>query len=107
MSKRNNCEELAQLFKALGHPTRLRIIHLLSEALDNNTCVEDIRFELELKQPNISQHLAILRNEKIVRFRRDGNRICYALANKDLLKAIAYLGTCTGYKENSEETNVE
>jgi len=101
LSKRSNCEEMAQLFKALGHPTRLRIINLLSDALDNNTCVEDIRFELELKQPNISQHLAILRNEKIVRFRRDGNRVCYSLANKDLLKAIAHLGDCTGYKEDN------
>jgi DNA-binding transcriptional ArsR family regulator len=88
-----NCEELARHFKALGHPTRLRIVGLLAAGM---RCVEEIRAELGLKQPNISQHLAILRQNRIVTSERDGNRVCYSLTNLDLIRTIVALGNCMG-----------
>ncbi|MBD3399535.1 MAG: metalloregulator ArsR/SmtB family transcription factor [Candidatus Coatesbacteria bacterium] len=100
MTKLAQCDELARHFKALGHPTRLRIVGLLSLGM---RCVEEIRRELGLKQPNISQHLAVLRQNGIVNSERDGNRVCYSLANPDLIKIIVSLGNCMGVGQDAPD----
>ena len=91
MVEENRCERVAQLFKALAHPTRLRIVELLGRDV---SCVDDLRAALGLKQPNISQHLAVLRGARLVNFRRDGNRVCYGLADENLPLVVAILGSC-------------
>ena len=75
----------AQFFKALSHPTRLMIIN---ELLDKKICVNDIEEILELKQSNISQHLSLLRLLNIVDYRKDGNKKCYFINNKDLIREL-------------------
>ena len=75
----------AQFFKALSHPTRLMIIN---ELLNKKICVNDIEEILELRQSNISQHLSLLRLLNIVDFKKDGNKKCYFLNNKDSIKGI-------------------
>ena len=75
----------AQFFKALSHPTRLMIIN---ELLDKKICVNDIEEILELKQSNISQHLSLLRLLNIVDYRKDGNKKCYFINNKDLIRNL-------------------
>ena len=75
----------AQFFKALAHPTRLMIIN---ELLDKKICVNDIEEKLGLKQPNTSQHLSLLRLLNIVDYKKDGNKKCYFLNNKDLIRDI-------------------
>jgi len=97
MAQLAQCDELARHFKALGHSTRLRIVGLLSLGM---RCVEEIRAELGLKQPNISQHLAVLRQNGIVTSERDGNRVCYSLSNPELIKVIVSLGNCMGVGQN-------
>ncbi|MFC1626671.1 metalloregulator ArsR/SmtB family transcription factor [Patescibacteria group bacterium] len=74
----------AQLLKAISHPKRLEIIHLLR---DQELAVTDIQTMLDLPQANLSQHLQVLRDQKIVKTRRDGKRIFYQLSHKNFIKA--------------------
>ena len=85
---KNDLRELEHYFKALADVTRLRILNLL---LHGELCVCDIQHVLEATQPNVSRHLAYLKNAGLVRDRRDGYRIFYRLADpKDGAKLGIY-----------------
>jgi ArsR family transcriptional regulator len=58
-------DELAGMFKALGHPVRLQIVDLLSR-YEGQVCVCDIEGQFSLSQPTISHHLKILREAGLV-----------------------------------------
>jgi DNA-binding transcriptional ArsR family regulator len=75
----------AQIFKALAHPTRIHLIELI---LAKRPCVKMMEETLGLAQPNISQHLSLLRNLGIVQTERDGNQICYFISNERITKLI-------------------
>ena len=64
--------ELAALLKALSHPIRLQILCLLQV---KEMTVGEIRRDVKTTDANISQHLTILRNKKIVGFRKEANFI--------------------------------
>lgn len=68
--------ELADLFKALGDPTRIRIIHAL---LQSELCVHDLTQVLEMGQSAISHQLRLLRNMRIVKRRKVGKTVFYSL----------------------------
>jgi len=70
-------KELEQYFKALSDANRLRILNLL---LHSELCVCDIQHVLDSSQPNVSRHLAYLKNSGLVLDRRDGFRVFYRLA---------------------------
>jgi ArsR family transcriptional regulator, arsenate/arsenite/antimonite-responsive transcriptional repressor len=70
--------DVEQVFKALADANRLRIVNLL---LHGELCVCDIQYVLENSQPNISRHLAYLKNSGVVVDRRDGYRVFYRIAN--------------------------
>jgi ArsR family transcriptional regulator, virulence genes transcriptional regulator len=74
----------ADLLKALAHPRRLEIVHLLR---DQELPVTDIHTMLDLPQANISQHLMNLREAEIVQTRRDGKQIFYRLADPKIVEA--------------------
>lgn len=67
---------LAAIFAALGEPTRLRIVHALSAG---ELCVGDLAALLGMPVPAVSQHLRVLRDLRIVRNRRAGKMVYYAL----------------------------
>lgn len=67
---------LADVFKALSDPTRLRIISLL---LDHELCVHTLEAALGMSQSAISHQLRVLRNLNLVRFRKEGRHVYYAL----------------------------
>lgn len=67
----------SRLFKALGDPTRLRIVALLSHG---ELCVCHLEEALGQSQPKISRHLAVLRSAGVVDARREGSWIHYGLA---------------------------
>ena len=67
---------LGELFKALGDPTRLRIISLL---LENELCVHTLESVLGMSQSAISHQLRVLRQLNLVRFRKVGRHVFYAL----------------------------
>jgi len=64
----------ARLLKALAHPTRLQILEILK---DGEKCVCEILPALGLEQSNVSQHLAILRQQGILDFRKEGLKVIY------------------------------
>ncbi|HUR34035.1 MAG TPA: metalloregulator ArsR/SmtB family transcription factor [Vicinamibacterales bacterium] len=70
--------EMATLFKALGDPTRLRILGLL---LAGEVCVCDIHESLKIPQPKASRHLAYLRSAGLVDARREGLWVHYRLGD--------------------------
>jgi ArsR family transcriptional regulator len=72
-------EYCANLLKALAHPVRLRILDALSA--DLQACVCHLERLLQLRQPYISQQLAILREAGLVQDRREGMNVYYALAS--------------------------
>src|SRR6266480_1631068 len=68
------------VFKALGDPTRLRILGLLA---GGEVCVCDIHQSLGIPQPRASRHLSYLRRAGLVRTRKDGLWVHYQLAPLD------------------------
>ena len=69
---------LAHILKVMGHPTRLRILQRIAEG---EFCVSDLERELEQSQPNISQHLARLRDCGLIIPERKGGMTCYRLTD--------------------------
>jgi len=65
------------LFKALADPTRLRCLMLLS--MERELCVCELTHALDEIQPKVSRHLASLRDQGIVRDRRQGQWVYYRL----------------------------
>jgi DNA-binding transcriptional ArsR family regulator len=69
---------LADVFKALGDPTRVRILFALSIA---ELCVCDLTEILEMSSSAVSHQLRVLRASKLVTFRREGKNVFYRLAD--------------------------
>ena len=69
---------VADSFKALGDPVRVRLFHLLS--LKDELCVCHLTGAMRLPQSTVSRHLAILRHAGLVDTRREGKWIHYRLA---------------------------
>ena len=80
-----NYEEKARLLKAIAHPTRLQLLNLMR---DDCPCVRLMEEALGLAQPNISQHLSLLRNLGIVESERDGNQMCYHIKDPNVIKIL-------------------
>lgn len=80
--------DLAELFKVFGDSTRIKILYALSEG---ELCVGDIAQILNLSQSSVSHQLRILKNSKLVRFRRDGKVIFYSL-DDDHVRNIINMG---------------
>lgn len=76
---------LSGIFKAMGDPTRLRIIYLLSL---NPLCVCDIATLLDMSQSSISHQLRILRDLRIVKFKKQGKLVIYSLDDDHVLKIL-------------------
>ena len=68
--------DLAELFKIFGDSTRIRILFVLFEA---EVCVCDLAEVLNMTQSAISHQLRILKNAKLVKFRREGKMMFYSL----------------------------
>lgn len=77
--------ELSKLYKAMGDPTRLRIIYVLAES---PLCVCDIAIVLNMTQSSISHHLRILRDLNLVKFERQGKLVVYELDDHHVLNML-------------------
>jgi ArsR family transcriptional regulator, arsenate/arsenite/antimonite-responsive transcriptional repressor len=71
---------MAEVFKALGDPTRLEIISLLSES--ENLCVNVIAEKTGMSQPAISQHLKVLKTAGFLDAKKMGMHVHYSLNQK-------------------------
>jgi DNA-binding transcriptional ArsR family regulator len=74
--------------KLLANEDRLLLLCQLSQG---ELCVGDLEEALGIRQPTLSQQLAVLRNEGVVRTRRDGKNIYYSVADPALLEILALL----------------
>jgi DNA-binding transcriptional ArsR family regulator len=72
----STAELLAETFKALSDPTRVRMVSLLADA---ELCVCDLAAALGMTQSAVSHQLRTLRDLRLVRWRREGRQIFYAL----------------------------
>ncbi len=83
--KRIGFKEKANILKMFAHTTRLMI---LEELVKGVKCVNDIEELLEVRQSNISQHLAMLRHVGLVDFYQKGKKRCYFLIRPEMIKTI-------------------
>lgn len=78
--------DLSELFKVFGDSTRIRILFVLFEC---EVCVCDLAEALNMTQSAISHQLKILKQNKLVKSRRDGKSIFYSLADDHVRTIIA------------------
>ncbi len=90
-----------ELLKVISHPVRIRI---LEELVKGVKCVSDFEDFLEMRQPNISQHLSLLRQSGIVDYYVDGRLRCYFLVDPLIPDLLALLKK--DYHETLTETRM-
>ena len=78
-------EELSIKFRALSHPARVKLVE---DLMERECCVGEMQKCLSISQPNVSQHLKVLKDAGIIRGRREKTRICYTIADKTVQKAL-------------------
>ena len=76
----------AEFFKTLGHPARIRILELLSDAPYS---VGELQSEVGLESSHMSQQLAVLRRAGVVVAHKRGNSVIYSMASPDLAELLA------------------
>jgi len=72
---------LAEFFKALGDPTRVRVIFAL---LARELCVCDLAAVLDMGDSAVSHQLRVLRNQRLVKYRREGKVVYYSLDDEHI-----------------------
>ena len=78
--------DLAELFKIFGDSTRIKLLYALYES---ELCVCDISKLLGLTQSAVSHQLRVLKNSKLVKFRREGKTVYYSLADDHVIHILA------------------
>ena len=76
----------AELFKALGHPARIRVLEVLSEGEQS---VGNLQPLVGIESSHLSQQLGILRRAGLVTSRKEGASVIYALADAQLAELLA------------------
>jgi ArsR family transcriptional regulator len=103
MGARKDIEQVARyadMFAAMGAEPRLRMVQLLLTAYPQGLVVGDIQEELGIPASTLSHHLDKLKNEDLIRVRREGTYLWYA-ANTEALQEIInflYAECCTRNK---------
>ncbi len=85
MPQEEELYDLAELFKVFGDSTRIRILYVLFES---EMCVCDIAQVLNMSQSAISHQLRVLKQNQLVKFRREGKTIYYSLADSHVTTII-------------------
>lgn len=80
--------DLAELYKIFGDSTRIRILYTLFES---EMCVNDIAESLNMTMSAISHQLRILKQARLVKYRKEGKTVFYALSD-DHVKSIIAMG---------------
>jgi DNA-binding transcriptional ArsR family regulator len=86
---------LTLIGKALGHPIRVRMLHLLA---DGERCGCEFAPELGVDPSIVSRYLAVLARAGLVTSRREGVRVMWSLADPELLDVLERLAELTGEK---------
>ncbi|GII03927.1 ArsR/SmtB family transcription factor [Planobispora takensis] len=75
----------AEFFKTLGHPSRIRVLELLSE---RDHSVAELLPEVGIEPAHLSQQLAVLRRANLVLSRKEGSTVHYSLTSPDIAKLL-------------------
>ena len=78
--------DLADFFKVFGDATRIKILYVLSQS---EMCVCDIANLLKMGQSAISHQLRVLKQMRLVKFRREGKTVFYSLADGHIESILA------------------
>lgn len=81
-------EDKIEILRAISHPVRIKI---LEDLMSGVKCASDFEEELNLSQPNISQHLTLMRRLGVVDYFVDGRLRCYFLVDAMIPELIAVL----------------
>ena len=73
-----------ELLKVISHPVRIKILEDLTRGVK---CVSDFEESLDISQPNVSQHLALMRSAGVVEAERDGREVRYRLSDPEIICA--------------------
>lgn len=76
---------LADFFKVFGDSSRIKILYSL---LNGEKCVLDISEDIGLSQSAVSHQLQLLRNNRLVRYRREGKSVLYSLDDNHIFSII-------------------
>jgi DNA-binding transcriptional ArsR family regulator len=79
-------EVKAELFKALGHPARVRILEVLA---GGERTVSELTDLVGIEASHLSQQLAVLRRARLVAFRKEGHRVRYVIADPEIVRLLA------------------
>ncbi|GAA6203755.1 MULTISPECIES: metalloregulator ArsR/SmtB family transcription factor [Thalassotalea] len=85
---RSNAGQAAELLKAMSNENRLLILCYLGE---KELSVSELNQFIDLSQSSLSQHLARLRNDSLVKTRRESQTIYYSIANQSVVRLISFL----------------
>ncbi|ACK42814.1 MULTISPECIES: ArsR/SmtB family transcription factor [Dictyoglomus] len=81
-------QNMSDILKILAHPLRIKLIFILAQ---NSATVSDLLKILNVRQPNLSQHLTLLKRVKLLKTKREGKSVYYQLSHpeiRDLLESI-------------------
>ena len=81
-------ERNAGIYKVLANPKRLEILNILKK---REMPVEALAEEIKVRKANLSQHLSILRLNKLVKIRRDGRQIYYSITDPRIVEPCRIL----------------
>lgn len=85
MISQEDTEKIAEIFRLLGNPTRIKIIRVLGR---DEVCVNDLAFQLNMTQSAVSHQLNLLREKKVVKCRKDGKRALYSVSDYAFLQLL-------------------
>ncbi|OGH96386.1 MAG: hypothetical protein A2039_06705 [Candidatus Melainabacteria bacterium GWA2_34_9] len=92
----------ADFCKFMSNPKRIEIIFSLE---CQEMCVDEIAAKMDIRVPNVSQHLAVMRERGVVKTRREGTKIFYKLSNPNILKACLIMRDVM-YEQMKENFNL-
>jgi DNA-binding transcriptional ArsR family regulator len=78
-------EAKSDLFRSLGHPVRIRVLELLA---DGPVRVSELRKATDLEASNLSQHLGVLRRQRLIASSRTDGQIHYRLSCPEVLPLL-------------------
>ena len=84
-------EQVAQVFKALGDPARVRLLSLIAAAADGEACICDLTDPVGLSQPTVSHHMKILVEAGLVQREQRGRWVYFAVDDTALQAAAQTL----------------
>jgi len=92
--------ELAEMFRLMGDPSRLKIIVV---CLEEAVCVSDIAARLKLSPSLVSHHLRLLRAARVLRAERQGKQVFYTAADEHIRCVIVDMTAHVGEPDDTND----